>query len=174
MPSPNDVIDIDDSDSDAPLPPVRPQKRRPENVASASTSSTVPKRKPTVKERPPSRDSSPDIIMLEDSHYTLDSRQNTKGKGRALDVPTSRNTPNNVAPTTKRHRVIPAALDDWTCPTCTFINNTGPLALQCHLCHAPRPSKAWTCLQCGEEGMDHNFWTCRTCGWVKKDSGMIV
>lgn len=61
----------------------------------------------------------------------------------------------------------------WTCSTCTLIND--PHALQCDACRAMRPSRApipagWTCGVCGEEGMEHNFWTCRFCGSVKTGS----
>jgi len=70
----------------------------------------------------------------------------------------------------------PATGSSWTCPTCTLIN--GPYALQCDACHgirpAPAPSPAanavWTCGVCGEDGMEHNFWTCRFCGSVKPES----
>ncbi|KAI9464941.1 WLM domain-containing protein [Lactarius psammicola] len=70
----------------------------------------------------------------------------------------------------------PAAGSSWTCPTCTLIN--GPHALQCGACLATRPSQTpgpapnagWTCGVCGEEGMEHNFWTCRFCGFVKPES----
>jgi DNA-dependent metalloprotease WSS1 len=67
----------------------------------------------------------------------------------------------------------------WACSTCTLINQ--PLALQCDACLAARPSQTriqttdtvptgWTCTVCGEQGMDHNFWTCRFCGSVKAES----
>ncbi len=70
----------------------------------------------------------------------------------------------------------PATGPSWTCPTCTLIN--GPLVLQCDACLTTRPSQApssaakagWTCGVCGEEGMEHNLWTCRFCGSVKAES----
>jgi len=59
----------------------------------------------------------------------------------------------------------------WSCVACTFINEQ--LALQCLACTTQRPTpltNGWTCLTCGEEGMEHTFWTCRYCGSVKADS----
>jgi hypothetical protein len=68
----------------------------------------------------------------------------------------------------------------WTCPTCTLINQA--LALQCDACLAARPPQThaqttdpiptvgWTCGVCGEQGIEHNFWTCRFCGSVKTES----
>lgn len=72
----------------------------------------------------------------------------------------------------------PATESSWTCPTCTLINR--PYALQCDACHGKRPYQAqapspaasagWNCGVCGEEGMEHSFWTCRFCGSVKPES----
>jgi len=60
---------------------------------------------------------------------------------------------------------------EWACAACTLLNPT--LALQCLACLSDRPrdpSAGWTCLSCGEDGMEASFWTCRTCGWVKIES----
>jgi len=74
----------------------------------------------------------------------------------------------------------PSAESPWICPSCTLINQ--PHALQCDACLAMRPPQrdaqvtgpaapvGWTCGVCGEEGMEHNFWTCRFCGSVKTES----
>jgi len=79
----------------------------------------------------------------------------------------------------------------WSCPTCTLVNE--PLHLQCLACASLRPAnvstgptspgssggriaygghqvEGWMCLACGEEGMDHQFWSCRSCGWIKAES----
>ena len=74
----------------------------------------------------------------------------------------------------------PSAASSWTCPTCTLINE--PLAQQCDACLTARPPRVlaqapasaapagWNCGVCGEQGMEHNFWTCRFCGSVKPQS----
>jgi DNA-dependent metalloprotease WSS1 len=74
----------------------------------------------------------------------------------------------------------PSAASSWTCPTCTLINE--PLAQQCDACLTARPPHVlaqapastapagWTCGVCGEQGMEHNLWTCRFCGSVKTQS----
>ena len=71
----------------------------------------------------------------------------------------------------------PATLSTWTCPTCTLINR--PYALQCDACSGKRPQAStpaanagWSCGVCGEEGMEHTFWTCRFCGSVKPESSL--
>ncbi|KAI9443380.1 WLM domain-containing protein [Lactarius indigo] len=58
----------------------------------------------------------------------------------------------------------PATGSSWICPTCTLINDSH--ALQC----GPVAIAGWTCGVCGEEGMEHNLWTCRFCGSVKAES----
>ncbi|TDL28155.1 WLM-domain-containing protein [Rickenella mellea] len=60
----------------------------------------------------------------------------------------------------------------WACLRCTLIN--APDSLQCSACLFQRPQDGWTCLTCGETGMPHQFWTCRFCGMVKKDSSIAA
>ena len=73
----------------------------------------------------------------------------------------------------------PSTASSWTCTTCTLVN--GPHALQCDACLAAPPPQVlaqastvtpggWTCGVCGEQGMEHQFWTCRFCGSVKTES----
>lgn len=60
--------------------------------------------------------------------------------------------------------------DRWACVACTLINEA--LALQCVACLSLKPSSlgGWTCLACGESGMEHEFWSCRVCGVIKSHS----
>ena len=60
---------------------------------------------------------------------------------------------------------------EWSCPICTLLNPV--LVLQCSACSSLRPqdpAAGWTCMSCGEQGMPHNFWSCRYCGQVKRES----
>lgn len=63
---------------------------------------------------------------------------------------------------------------DWSCGACTFMNPQSNL--QCAVCSTMKPTppsaSGWTCSFCGETGLDHDHWSCRNCGWVKKDSSI--
>ncbi|GJJ08208.1 hypothetical protein Clacol_002416 [Clathrus columnatus] len=66
--------------------------------------------------------------------------------------------------------IVKASLesDTWACRTCTLINE--PLALQCSVCSSTRPqdlNPTWICLNCGEDGTEQQFWTCRQCGELR-------
>ena len=90
-----------------------------------------------------------------------------------------------ATPTTSRASPLPMDNDPWVCPRCTLENE--PRTLQCVACLLIRPEspamtpaasprlgaatpKGWTCPQCGETGMEHQFWSCRFCGAVKTQS----
>lgn len=73
----------------------------------------------------------------------------------------------------------PTPAESWTCQTCTLINEL--IHLQCMVCQSLRPKSTlgpssistkdgWVCLVCGETGIDHQFWSCRTCGSIKSES----
>ncbi|KAF7302562.1 WLM domain-containing protein [Mycena chlorophos] len=64
---------------------------------------------------------------------------------------------------------------EWTCSVCTLVNPT--TAHRCDACMTERPpgpddrdSAGWGCLVCGETGMPHEFWSCRSCGSIKATS----
>ncbi|KIJ66395.1 hypothetical protein HYDPIDRAFT_109416 [Hydnomerulius pinastri MD-312] len=63
-----------------------------------------------------------------------------------------------------------SADEQWSCPTCTLINQR--LALQCGACltERPRDTTGWACLTCGESDMPHELWSCRFCGAIKTES----
>ncbi|KAJ7492139.1 WLM domain-containing protein [Mycena latifolia] len=76
-------------------------------------------------------------------------------------------------PPRSRDRPAPAKKPclEWACRACTLLN--GPLVLQCAACLTARPPDemtGWACLVCGETGMPHDFWTCRSCGTMKATS----
>ncbi|EFI28710.1 hypothetical protein CC1G_13736 [Coprinopsis cinerea okayama7 len=60
----------------------------------------------------------------------------------------------------------------WACDQCTLINEG--TAKECDACgFRPKPVEelvGWTCFVCGEIGMDHQFWSCRSCGSIKAES----
>jgi len=65
----------------------------------------------------------------------------------------------------------PKASPEWSCPTCTLLNE--PMSLQCDACLTERPLDprvGWTCMSCGETGIPHDFWSCLVCGTVKATS----
>ncbi|THH20610.1 hypothetical protein EW146_g814 [Bondarzewia mesenterica] len=90
--------------------------------------------------------------------------------------PRARSSPTAQRPAT--FRSMPPARTSptekiWSCSVCTLINE--PLAFQCEACMTPRaqpqePSLGWMCGVCGEQGIDHQFWTCNFCGSVKTES----
>ncbi|KAG8996311.1 hypothetical protein FRB94_008401 [Tulasnella sp. JGI-2019a] len=82
-----------------------------------------------------------------------------------------------LPPISVRPKEVPTAHEDWPCETCTLLNE--PAAVQCGACGTARLVKSritegWTCSFCGESGMEHDFWSCRVCGWVKDDSNHSV
>jgi len=94
------------------------------------------------------------------------------GRSSAVQSPSLRSRERS-APYSTSKTTTPAssAQPEWPCPACTLLNK--PLTLQCAACFSnrpPDPSIGWTCLSCGEDGMPHEFWTCRFCGSVKTES----
>lgn len=65
---------------------------------------------------------------------------------------------------------------EWSCETCTLINNAQ--AKSCDACATPRPApiehigrvgpEGWYCDFCGAGPRDMSFWSCIECGWVRK------
>ncbi|KIJ47862.1 hypothetical protein M422DRAFT_28664 [Sphaerobolus stellatus SS14] len=122
---------------------------------------------PDEPQQPPKRERSPDIILLdEDPTSTVkNSRHTVTSTERSVSKLPAANAKSTQAPSKSSIQS-----GEWTCNLCTLIN--APLALQCDACATLRPqsSSGWTCLSCGERGMGHEFWSCRSCGWVKVTS----
>lgn len=99
-------------------------------------------------------------------------------------------TPIASKPAAPAVRAPEPALTGWTCPTCTLHNPINFLA--CDACTSQRPpqitqkladaerkrlasskpvsrTKTWICSRCTTETED-NFWSCRSCGDIKKSS----
>lgn len=70
-----------------------------------------------------------------------------------------------------KHPIQASSGNEWSCTACTLLN---PMpALQCAACFSSRPpdsAAGWTCMSCGEQEMPHDFWSCRYCGQVKRES----
>lgn len=105
-------------------------------------------------------------------------------KPRVTSAAAQKSTRSKAKPTPDRPRptssgdnrpppLIPATTGEWTCPTCTLINE--PLAKTCEACTSPRPNTTtrggveggWFCGFCGAGPRDKEFWSCGECGWVR-------
>ena len=130
-------------------------------------------------------DSDSDVIIVEDvprpiagpSSSSAAKRQagaapNFVGPGSSLKLKPAPDRKDSVSSQRPRARSPPARSNsEWACQTCTLLNK--PFALQCDACMTKRPqnvSEGWTCLTCGEAGMEHQFWSCRFCGAIKSES----
>jgi ribosomal protein L37E len=149
----------------------------PKAATSSSRNATAPSSS-RKRNRNTSNDSTSPVLDL-----TADHEQPTRPRPHSDNHPRSN-------PSKKNSTVIststPNRTGAWTCPTCTLLNE--PLHLQCMACESVRPptsdsltgttgssvriqvAEGWICLRCGEEGIDHQFWSCRSCGWIKVDS----
>ncbi|KAF7307428.1 WLM domain-containing protein [Mycena indigotica] len=86
-------------------------------------------------------------------------------------VTSSKNNPVIRAASKLVRPTKPEPTSQWTCEVCTLINSSK--ATQCDACLSNRPpneADGWGCLFCGETGMPHEFWSCRSCGAIKPTS----
>ena len=128
-------------------------------------------------------DFSDDIEIVSDSRHASrptnpfqPHRDLPSGSGpRTAQRPPDLNGSTKPGPPPVNNATRPDTWSTWTCPTCTLVNR--PYALQCEACSGKRPqapisaaNAGWTCGVCGEEGMEHSFWSCRFCGSVKPES----
>ena len=140
----NDVIDLtgDDSDDDPDIEFIDPV---PLPIAG-------PSKKPSTR-KPPASNSG-------------------KAHSTAGSTALPRHIETNASTVPKAPMVVANSHAEWACQTCTLLN--APSALQCDACLTKRPSPpdaaGWTCVQCGESGMPHDFWSCRFCGTIKRQS----
>lgn len=126
-------------------------------------------------------DSDSDVIIVEDVPRPIAGPSSSSAAKRQAGV-----APNFVGPGSKpapdrkdsvssqrpRARSPPARSNsEWACQMCTLLNKA--FTLQCDACQTKRPqdvSEGWTCLTCGEAGMEHQFWSCQFCGTIKTES----
>lgn len=115
-------------------------------------SDTVDQTPEPSKSRPSNTESS-----SQNHPSTMDPQQRSGGPSSSNYNPYPRHSP-----------TLPSPSQGWTCTTCTLLNDS--LALQCDACLSERPvdrAMPWTCVFCGESGMNPDFWTCRFCGSMK-------
>ncbi|KAF8529901.1 WLM domain-containing protein [Gautieria morchelliformis] len=124
------------------------------------------------------REASPETIIIDGPSKLADvdaTERVQRNRNITAGPPTvSRSSrPSSAIKTETRSKlpIQPHFSNDWSCPMCTLLNPA--LALQCSACLASRPADpatGWICLSCGEQGMPHEFWSCRFCGQVKRES----
>jgi len=105
------------------------------------------------------------------------------GSGSSMKVVSNKASSSRTfsdAPSSKKRRVESVPMADlakpgeWTCHTCTLVNQ--PMALQCDACLSERPQdhlRGWTCMSCGESDNPHQFWACKFCGSIKTESTVV-
>lgn len=112
-------------------------------------------------------DDDDDVIIVDDSTHAKSS--NTKGK--QVSRRTKPAVPNNAS-SSKRTSARPPPPKDWACHMCTLLNHQ--MTATCGACTTARPKSTytagWGCLQCGETGINHDFWSCTRCGSIKTGS----
>ncbi|TFK26690.1 WLM-domain-containing protein [Coprinopsis marcescibilis] len=117
----------------------------------------------------PDWNSDDEVIIVKDVHPS--GSNSSTGKGTSSETKVAIAGPSESAQSIRskpRHAVKPK---EWTCQACTLINAAN--VVQCAVCLMRRPpdeTVGWTCFACGETGMDHQFWSCRTCGTIKVES----
>ncbi|SCV70863.1 BQ2448_3625 [Microbotryum intermedium] len=145
------------------------------------------------KRQPPSSNAAPANKVKSLSSSTPSSTsQQASGSSTRRATTGARTSSSN--PTTSSS----SSMTSWTCPTCTY-DNISPLSLTCEMCatekphtngvasfpqartsqraideRAPGPSileldEGWICSTCTTMNQ-HAFWTCSSCGMVKKSS----
>lgn len=175
--------DSDEDDVDADEPAGRPAS----NAASSS--------RPQAGKREKRTSSSPELQVLPPAKRAITASA-TASSSRAPAL-TSRSAqapaPALSTPATSASASPPtttAAAAGWICSLCTY-QNYSPLALACEMCLTERPSPArlpspppprlpgrlgsrnvqdgWACHACSMVN-EHLFWSCGTCGTVKRSS----
>jgi hypothetical protein len=94
----------------------------------------------------------------------------------AVPVQSQPKWPSPPLPAINRSPAIPSTTSEWTCETCTLINDAE--ARSCEACATAKPApiqtigkvgpEGWYCDFCGAGPREMSYWSCTECGWVRK------
>lgn len=122
----------------------------------------------------PVQSSQPQSLRAQQSPQKVKGASSTVRKtSTSAPYPLPRQPPPAPKPSRTEEPLLTLPSGEWSCPTCTLLNQ--PRSLACEACAAPKPrptqnkkANSWWCEFCGAGPRDMEFWSCLDCGWVRK------